>query len=162
MTRDASDEQNARLAVEGENTGFFRQYETDVLSEWLDYNGHMNDAAYALALTAANEAFLDYAEIGADYRAKTGCTMYTVEAHIYYLAEVRATDRLTARTVIAELAAKKLRLITTLLRTDGQKAARGEFLYLHYDQRLEQVIPFPEPVLARLQELADLSNSSTS
>jgi acyl-CoA thioesterase FadM len=162
MTHDAGDEHSAPLAVGGENTGIFKQYETDVLSDWLDYNGHMNDAAYALVLTAANEAFLDYAEIGAGYRAKTGCTMYTVEAHIYYLAEVRATDHLTARTVIAELATKRLRLITTFLRTDGQKAARSEFLYLHYDQHLEKVIPFPEALLARLQELADLSNSSTS
>jgi acyl-CoA thioester hydrolase len=162
MTDDSKNEHNTPPEFESGTTGIFSQYETDVLGEWLDYNGHMNDAAYALVLTAANEAFLDYAEIGAGYRAKTGCTMYTVEAHIYYLAEVRATDHLTARTVIAELAAKKLQLTTTQLRTDGQEAARGEFLYLHYDQRLEKVIPFPEAVFARLQKLADLRSHLTS
>jgi acyl-CoA thioester hydrolase len=153
MTHDASDEPHANSEISIAGAGMVNEYETDVLTEWLDYNGHMNDAAYALALTAANEAFLNLAGIGADYRAKTGCTMYTVEAHIYYLAEVRATDRLTARTEIAELAAKKLRLTTALLRTDGQTAARSEFLYLHFDQESAKVTPFSDSTMAKLLEL---------
>jgi len=153
MTNEMNDQDKAAQEVHGERHDVFTEFETDVLSEWLDYNEHMNDAAYALALTAANEAFLDHAKIGAGYRADTGCTLYTVEAHIYYLAEVHATDHLKARTEISELSDKKLRLLTTLFRSDGEKAARSEFLYLHYNQQLEKVIPFPDAVLERLKTM---------
>lgn len=141
----------------GERKNGFHEFETDVLGEWIDYNEHMNDGAYALALTAANEAFLDYAKIGAGYRLETGCSLYTVEAHIYYLAEVDATDHLKAHTKISELSAKKLRLLTTLFRSDGEKVARSEFLYLHYDQNHESVAPFPDSTLGRLTILQNLA-----
>lgn len=159
MTKDASGIDNAREEVRGEQHGVFMEFETDVLGEWLDYNEHMNDAAYALALTAANEAFLDYAEIGAGYRADTGCTLYTVEAHIYYLAEVHATDHLKAQTEISELSTKKLKLSTTLFRADGEKVARSEFLYLHYNQQSEKVVPFPDAILARLKKFEIRGNT---
>jgi len=131
----------------------FDQYSTLIHPEWLDYNEHMNDAAYALALGAANEAFLNFAQIGAAYREQTGATMYTVEAHLYYLAEVHSNDRLHAETRIGELGTKKLRLVTTLTRNDGKPAARGEFVYLHYDHIAQKVIPFPDEVQQRLSEL---------
>lgn len=159
MTNEASGTDNAPQEVQDEQLGAFMGFETDVLREWLDYNEHMNDAAYALALTAANEEFLDYAEIGAGYRADTGCTLYTVEAHIYYLAEVHATDHLKAQTEIIELATKKLRLSTTLFRTDGEQVARSEFLYLHYNQQSEKVVPFPDAILARLRKFEILDRT---
>jgi len=153
MTHDAKDPNQVIKEAHLKHDGAFMEFETSVLKEWLDYNEHMNDAAYALALSAANEAFLDHANTGASYRAATGCTLYTVEAHIYYLAEVHSTDRLSARTEISELTNKKLKLATTLIRTDGKEAARGEFLYLHYNQELEKVIPFPVEVFTRLKSL---------
>lgn len=159
MMHEVSGIDNAPQEVRSEQHGVFMEFETDVLGEWLDYNEHMNDAAYALALTAANEAFLDYAEIGADYRADTGCSLYTVEAHIYYLAEVHATDHLKAQTEIGELSTKKLKLSTTLLRADGEKAARSDFLYLHYNQQIEKVVPFPESILARLEKFGILGST---
>lgn len=128
-------------------------YETEIQPDWIDYNEHMNDSAYAIALTGANEEFLNFANIGNDYRSATGCTMYTVEAHIFYLAEVHQSDVLHARTCIDELGAKKIRLKTELIRRDGKLAARGEFLYLHFDQKSASVKPFPDEVFAFLSNL---------
>ena len=128
----------------------FEAFGTDVHDDWIDYNGHMNDAAYALALTAANEAFLDHVDLGAGYRARTGCTMYTVDLHLSYQAEVQASDRLAARTSVTLLAPRKLRLTTALVRSDGTVAATGEVLYLHYDQHARQVVPFAAEQTARL------------
>lgn len=129
-------------------------YKTDIKPAWIDYNEHMNDSAYAIVLTEANEEFLKLGNIGSSYRSTTGCTMYTVEAHIFYLAEVHQSDSLQARTWIGELGPKKLKLTTELIRRDGKIAARGEFLYLHFDQHTSSVIPFPAEVFAFLSARA--------
>ena len=122
----------------------FTAFSTRIDPSWIDYNGHMNDAAYAAALSLANEAFLESIDLSADYRARTGRTMYTVDLHLAYLAEVHHDDTLTARTAVAELGAKKVRLATELVRSDGSIAARGEVLYLHYDQHAAAVVPFSD------------------
>ncbi|HEX7404720.1 MAG TPA: thioesterase family protein [Candidatus Nanopelagicaceae bacterium] len=128
-------------------------YETEIRPDWIDYNEHMNDSAYAIVLSEANEEFLKFANIGSDYRSVTGCALYTVEAHIFYLAEVHQSDALHARTCIVELNEKKIRLKTELIRRDGKLAARGEFLYLHFDQNVSSVKPFPDGVFAFLSTL---------
>lgn len=120
----------------------FTQFTTTIDPTWIDYNGHMNDAAYALALSLANESFLEHVDLSAAYRERTGRTMYTVDLHLAYLAEVHRSDTLSARIGITELAARKLRLSTELVRSDGTVAARGEVLYLHYDQASGSVVPF--------------------
>ncbi len=128
----------------------FEAFTTDIHEDWIDYNGHMNDAAYALALTAANEAFLDHVDLGAAYRERTGCTMYTVDLHLSYRAEVQASDHLSARTAVTVQAPRKLQLTTELVRSDGTVAAIGEVLYLHYDQGTRGVVPFADEQAARL------------
>ena len=68
--------------------------------EWLDYNGHLNDASYAIVLTAAHELLLEHLGLSADYRASHQASMFTVEMHLHYLAEVSAGQTLTASTVV--------------------------------------------------------------
>ncbi len=130
----------------------FERFRTTVQPAWIDYNGHMNDAAYAQALTLANEAFLEQVDLSAAYRERTGCTMYTVDLHLSYKAEVHASDTLTARTEVALLAPRKLQLRTELVRSDGTVAATAEVLYLHYDQTTGQVVSFSPEQTARLAQ----------
>jgi acyl-CoA thioester hydrolase len=113
-----------------------------VRDEWLDYNGHVTDSAYAVMCAAANEAFLEYLDVSADYLARTGCTTYTVEAHHRYLAEISAGASVTSETILIDCDAKRIRIHTILL-NGGEPAFTGEYLYLHMDQNLGRVTPFP-------------------
>ncbi|MEI6231248.1 MAG: thioesterase family protein [Actinomycetes bacterium] len=114
-----------------------------VRNEWLDYNGHVTDSAYAVMCTAANEAFLEYLGVSADYLARTDCTTYTVEAHLRYLAEVAGGATITSETILVDADAKRLRIHTALF--DGEtQVLTGEYLYLHMDQSAGKVSPFPQ------------------
>ena len=116
--------------------------EIAVRDEWLDYNGHVNDSAYAVMCTVANEAFLEFLGVSAEYHARTGCTTYTVEAHLRYLAEVKGGSTITSETILIDADTKRIRIHTTLL--DRQTPVlTGEYLYLHMDQNLGRVAPFP-------------------
>ena len=120
----------------------------------IDYNGHMNDAAYAQVLTDANEVFIDALGLGADYREHTGCALYTVEMTIRFLREVGLGDALHAHTLLASHDAKRVRLRTRLLAADGSAVAEGETLYLHVDAGAGKVRPFPADRAVVLGEVA--------
>ena len=111
----------------------FCGYRAEVSGDWIDYNGHLNDAGYAVLLSAANEAVLAYLGLSQDYRAATGRALYTAESHIRYLAEARHGDQVEAASLLVHADAKSLRLQTLLRRGDGTAVAAAEYLYLHVD-----------------------------
>lgn len=120
----------------------FTAYRSTVHPQWLDYNGHVNDSAYAGICTQANELLLDELGIGEAYRASTCCSMYTVEAHLRYLGEVGPGAVLRAETFVVAADTKRLRVHTTLYVVDDA-VLTGEHLYLHVDQATGSVTPFP-------------------
>jgi acyl-CoA thioesterase FadM len=119
------------------------RYRTKVRKEWIDYNGHLHDAGYAIVLSEANEALLAHLGLSEDYRADTGRAMYTVESHIRYLAEAKRGDVIEAESLLMSADAKRLRVHTMLRRNDGAPIATGEYLYLHVDQAAGGVTAMP-------------------
>ena len=98
--------------------------------EWIDYNGHMMDAYYFLAFTEATEAFLDHVGLGADYRARTGCGMYTAESHLCFLAPLTLGATLTYQTLLLGHDAKRLHVFHQMT-SAGFAAATCELMFLH-------------------------------
>jgi acyl-CoA thioester hydrolase len=121
----------------------FRRYRTPVRAEWIDYNGHMNDAAYAVVCTEASEVFLTALGIGKEYHAASGRTTYTVESHIHYLKEASRGETLDVETVLVATDTKRVRVRHVLRSTTGDPVAQGELLYLHVNQRSGRVEPLP-------------------
>ena len=121
----------------------FTDFSCAVPAAAIDYNGHMNDAAYAQVLTDANELFLDRLGLSASYRERTGCAMYTVEITIKFLHEVSATDTITAESVVASTDSKRLRVHSTL-KVGDTEVATGDSLYLHVDTGTGKVAAFPD------------------
>ena len=121
----------------------YARYETTVGADWIDYNGHLNDAGYAVLLAAANEMLLADLGLSAAYRRVTGRALYTVASHIRYLAECKLGDSLAARSLLVSADQKRIRLHTELVRADGTTAATGEYLYLHVDEAAGGVAAMP-------------------
>jgi carnitine 3-dehydrogenase len=133
----------------------FARYKTEIGQEWIDYNGHLNDAGYAVVLSEANEVLLAYIDLSADYRARTGRAMYTVECHVRYLAECRLGDVLEAASILVSADVKRLRVHTALTRVDGTAVATGEHLYLHFDDAAGRVTAMPPERWAAVEAVLD-------
>jgi acyl-CoA thioesterase FadM len=131
----------------------FSTYRTEVPAEWLDYNGHMHDASYLIALSDANEELFEALDLSADYRRDAGASFYTVEYHIRYRAECALGDVLVASTTLVSADEKRMRLYTELKHADGRLAATGESLYLHFDTAVGGVTKMPADPHQRVQEL---------
>jgi acyl-CoA thioester hydrolase len=126
-----------------------------MLPEWIDYNGHVRDAYYGLIASSACDALMDRIGVDARYRERTRCTLYTLEMHVHYLAEVREGDRLAVEVTILGSDAKRLHAGFTLRRAAGPVAATVEFMLLHVRQGdTPGSAPFPPEVTAALAALA--------
>jgi acyl-CoA thioester hydrolase len=131
----------------------FSTYCADVREEWLDYNGHMHDASYAIALSDANEELFEALGLSADYRKETGNALYTVETHIRFLAECGHGQRLRATTLLVAADPKKVRLYTELAVDGGELVATGESLYVHIDTAAGVSAPMPDERQDRMRQL---------
>jgi acyl-CoA thioester hydrolase len=119
------------------------RYRAEVRADWIDYNGHLNDAGYAIVLSEANEALLAHLGLSEAYRMGTGRAMFTAESHIRYLAEARQGDVIEAVSLLVSADAKRMRVHTLLRRDDGVAIATGEYFYLHVDQSAGGVTAMP-------------------
>ncbi|MEW2219839.1 thioesterase family protein [Streptomyces sp. NPDC006990] len=127
-------------------------FEQTVRPEWIDYNGHMSEAFYVLVFGHATDAMMDEVGLGPAYREDTGCSLYTVEAHVRYLDEVAEGAPLTVRTHVLGAAGKKLRFAHEM--SVGERTvATSELFALHVGA--EGSMPFPETVRARLDALVE-------
>ncbi|MGP8297522.1 thioesterase family protein [Streptomyces inhibens] len=130
----------------------FRQTVQDA---WIDYNGHLSEAYYVLVFGFATDALMDTAGLDAAYRARTGCSLYTVEAHVRYLREVARDSELTLRTTVLGVDRKKLRFVHEMFvgEPSGDPVATEELLTLHVDQGTGRTAPLPDATRRRLAGL---------
>jgi len=131
-------------------------YRTAVQPEWIDYNGHLRDAYYVVALSLAIDALMDRLGLDAAYRKRTHCTLYTLEMHMHWLHEVLADDALDIDARI--LAADRKRLHVGLDVRSARHAgpvATAEFMLLHVEQGDKPTSrPFPPEIALAIDALA--------
>ena len=125
-----------------------------VLPEWVDYNGHMNDAAYALVFSRSGDKWMERIGLGADVRKETGYTLYTLQIMLHYFREAKLGEPLRVVAQLLEFDAKRARLWMEMRSGDAVLAAT-EQLYLSVRQADEtRAAPWREETLAALQAMA--------
>lgn len=141
--------------TEGDEITPLRLYQTFVLPEWIDYNGHMSEPYYVLVFGHATDAFYDYIGLDDLHRRKTRTSIYTLEAHINYLSEAHEGERLNIETQILGCDAKRVKMFHTMRRDeDGALLATTELMLLHVDKAILKSAPFPTEAAARIAEIA--------
>lgn len=119
-------------------------FQTKIPPEWVDYNGHMNDAEYARVFSYAVDAFWEAIELDSEAREATGVTTFTLESHICYLAECVENESLTVTIAILDRDAKRFHLFFALYREDGTLAATSEQMLMAVDLTSRRSTAFPE------------------
>lgn len=129
-------------------------YETEVQTEWVDYNGHMSEAFYVLVFGYTTDALLDLIGMDATYRERTGTSLYTLEAHVGYLLEVAESEPLRVATQILDLDHKRLHIFHSMHHAaSGDLLATGELMLLNVDRTGPRSTPLPDEIAARLQAI---------
>ena len=124
----------------------------EVVGDWIDYNGHMNEGYYAVAFGDASDDYLIHAGFDEAYRQRERATFYTVETHIRYLDELKLGDPLCFRTWVLGVDERKLHLFHSMRHaTDGFVAATQEAFLLHVDMEAPAVRPMTPSLLAAME-----------
>ena len=124
-----------------------------VKPDWIDYNGHMTEGAYVIAIGDASDALFRYIGIDEGYRA-AGHAFYTVESHLTYVKEVGSMEPLTYKTQLLGLDDKRLQLHHALYHgTSGELLFTAEQMLLHVDTKATKAAPIPAAQKAALDAI---------
>ena len=125
-----------------------------VKAEWIDYNGHMSEAYYVLAMGLATDVVMDLAGLGPDHRAAQQTTLYTMESHIVYLAEIAQGEAYDVTSQLLAVDAKRFHIFHAMYRSDdGRLLATLEQIQMHVDMTGPKACPFPPAAAAALARI---------
>lgn len=129
--------------------------------DWVDYNGHMGDYAYAIAFSESVTAYMDEIGLGPAYREATGATLYTLDFRIGYRKECHEGDELKIQGHVLEHDARRLHVYLEMLNGAGELLAWNQQVLLHVSRTAgnPKAAPFPQTVAARLVSDAGLAVS---
>jgi acyl-CoA thioester hydrolase len=132
-------------------------YKTPILADWVDYNGHLRDAFYLLIFSYATDAFMDRIGLASDDRDASGNSLFTLEAHINYLHEVKLGEDVEVRTQIVAHDRKRVQLYHSLYKVGGEEElAASDQMLLHVDLAAgPKSAPFSEQSLEALRQLTE-------
>ncbi|MCJ1886292.1 thioesterase family protein [Pseudomonas sp. LA21] len=138
-------------------THALKTYETPILAEWTDYNGHLRDAFYLLLFSYATDALMDHLGLDAEHRAATNDSLFTLEVHLNYLHEVKEGEKVEVRTQLIAHDRKRLHIFHSLHRAGEDLAlAASEQMLLHVNlEGGARSAPFEGVVLERVLQLAE-------
>lgn len=131
-------------------------YKAAVQHDWVDYNGHLRDAYYLLICSFATDGLMDLIGLNEAGRARTGHTLYTLECHLNFLAEVKLGVELQVRTQLLGHDRKRLHIHHLLERCDDrQVVAESEQMLMNIDMATGRSAPFAGDVAGRVADLGE-------
>jgi acyl-CoA thioester hydrolase len=129
-------------------------YDT-VRPEWVDYNGHLRDAFYLLIFSFASDALIDFIGLDETARNTRRRSMYTLEAHVNYLREIKEGVQVRVDVRVLAYDAKRLHVYFEMFTSDPPElVAVSEQLFAHVDTSERKSAPFDPDILARIEALA--------
>jgi acyl-CoA thioester hydrolase len=130
--------------------------ETTVASEWVDYNGHMNDAAYAIAFSRAGDALMDRIGLDAGARKRTGQSLFTLQVMLHYFKEAKEGDAFAVSCHLLEHDDKRMRLWLEMTAKGGERLAASEQLLISValGEAGARAVPWSFETKAALEALA--------
>lgn len=118
--------------------------EQSVIPEWVDFNGHMNVAYYMVAFDRCVDHMYNRLRVGPDFIEQTGCSVFTLEAHINYLREVVEGDPLRVTGRLMDFDGKRIHAYFEMFHAvDGHTVAAMEQIGIHVDMGKRKPVEFP-------------------
>lgn len=127
---------------------------SQVIKDWIDYNGHMNMAFYNVVFDKGVDHLFDLLGIGASYADTTNASCFTLETHVTYAQEVVLGDPLQVTIQLLDFDAKRLHIFLQMFHADqGYLAATMEQMVLHVDLDQRKAAALPLEAQAKLGQL---------
>ncbi len=135
-------------------TNLLNLFEGPVSPDWIDYNGHMNDACYVVVFSRAIDELMLRIGLDGAFREAHQVSIYTLQSMVHYLQEVGEGEPLVVTAQLLESDAKKLRVFFSMRHgRTGDELAAMESLLLHMDMAAKRAAPFLPDTQAQVTQL---------
>ena len=135
-------------------------FETPVVSDWVDFNGHLRDGFYMVLFSYGVDGLMDQIGLDAAGRQATGHSFFTLEAHVNFLHEVKLGAQVQVYCQVLGHDAKRLHVGLALhVKGNDTVMAYSEQMLLSVDMDGPRASPFVPNVAARVQMLATAQRS---
>ena len=126
-----------------------------VKPEWVDYNGHLRDAFYMLIYSLATDAFMDRIGLDDATRRTRHRTIYTLEAHVNFLREMKLNAPVRVDAHVLAHDKKRVHLYMEMFEGDADEpVSASEQMLLHIDSSGEpKAAAFDDDIAKRIAEL---------
>ncbi|MBM7586092.1 acyl-CoA thioester hydrolase [Bacillus pakistanensis] len=126
-----------------------------VRSEWIDYNGHMTDSAYATVFSLAVDQLMVELGIDADFRNHYQYSIYTLETHLCYLDEAHEGQDLRVTVQLLDYDTKRLHVFFVMENGHGDILATSEQMLMGMDMNEGRPAPFPLEIQSQVEALGN-------
>ncbi|MFB4168318.1 thioesterase family protein [Virgibacillus sp. JSM 102003] len=130
-------------------------YQDYVRTDWVDYNGHMNDSAYANVFSNAVDRFMDFIGLDEDGRTNLSYTIFTLETHLCYLKEAHQDEKLSVSIQLLDIDSKRAHVFFEMKNNNEALLATSEQMLMGMDTQQERPAPFPEQVATEIGKMWD-------
>ena len=136
------------------------QHSEKILTDWVDYNGHMNVAYYVLIFDHATDVLLNHVGLDEKYRYKASKSVFVVESHITYTQEILEGTKIEIETLVLDIDKKRLHVFMTMRKIgSSMTAATIELMILHVNLITRKSSPFPDQIKLELEKLKEQHSS---
>ena len=127
----------------------YRTKNQTVLSDWIDYNGHMNVAYYTLAFDKALDCFFeDVLNIGPSFVEKNKEGPFALKASYNYFSELLEGENFFVDISILDFDPKRVHVFGEMKKQKSlELSAIFETVLMNMDLSARKVKPYPERVL---------------
>ena len=115
-----------------------------VTEDLIDNNNHMHDAYYNVIFSDVINEFNYSHGLSLKEREESQYTVFTIEAHTTYLAELSLDQSFTVELYLYDYDYKRTHLFLRMLHEDGTIAATNEVMRMGIDKNQRRSAPFPE------------------
>ncbi|WP_281974789.1 thioesterase family protein [Halobacillus litoralis] len=129
------------------------EYNDQVRSEWVDYNGHMNDAAYAAVFSHAVDEFMNHIGLDAPARESFAYTIFTLETHLCYLKEAHEHEGLQVSVQLLDADKKRMHVFFVMKNDKNEALATSEQMLMGMNTEEGRPAPFPDTVADFIEKL---------
>lgn len=126
-----------------------------VKDEWVDYNGHLNDAEYARIFSLAVEELMIKIGIDESFRNEYSYSIFTLETHLCYLAEANQGEKLDVDLQLLDHDSKRMHVFFLMRNKDGDLVATSEQMLMGMDMKEGRPGEFPEGIYKQIEIIAE-------
>ncbi|VAW10576.1 Acyl-CoA thioesterase [hydrothermal vent metagenome] len=138
----------------------FKSSVMSVLNDWIDYNGHLNMAYYNVLFDRCIDEVHDALGLGPGYRRNANASTFTAQAHIIYVRELHAGDKVHVTCHMLDADEKRIHSFLELHHAEkGFLSAVSEQLHLHVDLKAKRVAPFPPGIADNIDAMRNAHSS---